>query len=203
MIQWHDIEQGSEEWFALRLGKATASNFGTIMANEGKAFGDPAIQYAQRIAIESVTEKQIETFANDWMQQGKDLEPVARQLYAEQRMLPIEDAGIFVSDCGRFASSPDGLIENGGIEIKSVKYNTHFTILEKGGFDTKYKWQITGQIWLAELDWVDWISYCPLFPENKQLYVFRVVRDEEMITRLQSRLEQFWELVTFYKNLLK
>lgn len=32
---WHDVEQNSEEWELLRLGKATASNFGLIMANEG------------------------------------------------------------------------------------------------------------------------------------------------------------------------
>ncbi|YAX35437.1 hypothetical protein ACCS20_19555 [Klebsiella pneumoniae] len=34
---WHDVEQNGEEWDALRLGKATASNFGLIMANDGKA----------------------------------------------------------------------------------------------------------------------------------------------------------------------
>ena len=33
---WHDVEQNGEEWDALRLGKATASNFGLIMANDGK-----------------------------------------------------------------------------------------------------------------------------------------------------------------------
>ena len=63
----NDIEQGSDEWFQLRMGKITASHFGTIMANYGKAFGNPALQYAMRVAIESKTKRSIETFKNDWM----------------------------------------------------------------------------------------------------------------------------------------
>jgi len=45
-MQWHDVQQGTEEWQQLRCGKATASNFGTFMANDGKAFEDPARRYA-------------------------------------------------------------------------------------------------------------------------------------------------------------
>ncbi|MGG2143636.1 hypothetical protein [Symbiopectobacterium sp. RP] len=33
---WHDIQQNTEEWEALRVGKTTASNFGLIMAKQGK-----------------------------------------------------------------------------------------------------------------------------------------------------------------------
>ena len=33
---WVDIEQNTEEWFNIRLGKATSSNFAKIMANEDK-----------------------------------------------------------------------------------------------------------------------------------------------------------------------
>ena len=39
---WHDVEQNTDEWQALRLGKATASSFVCFMANDGKAFGYPA-----------------------------------------------------------------------------------------------------------------------------------------------------------------
>ena len=49
----HFIEQNTDEWLQLRIGKITASNFGTVMANYGKAFGNPAKDYAMRIAIES------------------------------------------------------------------------------------------------------------------------------------------------------
>ena len=54
---WHDVEQNGEEWDALRLGKATASNFGLIMANDGKAFGEPAKRYALQLALGSLITK--------------------------------------------------------------------------------------------------------------------------------------------------
>jgi hypothetical protein len=203
MICWHDIDQGSDEWYANRLGRATASNFHLIMANEGRAFGEPAKKYAEKIAIESITHRQAEAFTNDWMERGKELEPVARQLYVEKNLESVTNGGMFISDCGRFSCSPDGIVAPGGVEIKCVKYNTHFAVLKSKSYDTGYKWQIHGEIWLGELDWVDFISYCPEFPENKQLYIFRVMRDEEIITRLKSRLEDFWVMVKENKKILE
>ena len=52
-----DVPQNTDEWLQLRLGKATASQFGTFMANEGKAFGDPAKRYALQLALEISTGK--------------------------------------------------------------------------------------------------------------------------------------------------
>ena len=51
-MKWHDVEQNSPEWDALRMGKATASSYPKFMANNGKAFGDPAKRYALQIALE-------------------------------------------------------------------------------------------------------------------------------------------------------
>ena len=39
---FHNVDQNTDAWFDLRLVKITSSNFGTIMANDGKAFGEPA-----------------------------------------------------------------------------------------------------------------------------------------------------------------
>ena len=48
---FHDVIQNTEEWFDLRAGKLTSSSFSKIMANEDKAFGNPAKDYAVRIAL--------------------------------------------------------------------------------------------------------------------------------------------------------
>lgn len=203
------IEQQTEEWFNARLGVITASNFASIMANSIKGkefnasapFGNPAREYAMRIALESVTKERIETFSNEYMERGNELEPIARELYEMETFNDVLSGGFAVNN-GVGASS-DGLVgDRGAIEIKSVIYKTHFKTIESGKYDLKYKWQIQGNIWLYDLDWVDFVSYCPEFPESTRLYVYRVDRDEEMIQRLSERIEEFKGLVSSYKAYL-
>lgn len=196
-----NVEQNTEEWFNLRLGKTTSSHFDTIMANEGKAFGNPAIQYAQKVALEIVTGLRDETtsYSNSYMERGNDLEPVARDLYEMEEMSSVTNGGF--NDCGEYGDSPDGNIgENGCLEIKSVIPNTQWQRLKKGGIDLSYKFQIQGHIWLGEKEWCDFVSYCPEMPESKRLYICRVEKDEDMISRLAIRLGEFRELI---KNNIK
>ena len=195
------IEQNTDEWFELRLGVATASNFAKIMANDGKAFGNPATEYAERLALERVTNKRIPTYKNEYMERGNELEPQARERYEAEYFCQVQDGGFFKE--GWVGCSPDGLLDDGGIEIKSVIYSTHFERLRKGGYDLKYKWQIQGNIWLADLQWMDFVQYCPEFPFDKQLYIFRVERDEEIISKLTARIENFLELIEENVKLLE
>lgn len=196
-----DIEQNTEEWFALRRGKVTASNFGAIMANYGKAFGNPALQYAMRVAIEAKTDRTIETFKNEWMERGLELEDEARQMYSDMTFAEVLNGGFCERD--RFGASSDGLSGEGMIEIKCVKYSTHFERLVKGGFDTSYQWQIRGQMYVYDLPWCDFVSYCPDFPLNKQLYIYRVYRDAEEEEKLIARLNDFVKQVDSYIQILE
>ena len=185
---WKDVEQNSKEWFGLRLGKVTSSNFAKIMANEDKAFGKPALEYAQRTAVESVTHSRLETYSNSFMDRGHEYEPIAIAAYEAETFNKVTNGGFF-SINGQIGDSPDGLVgEDGCIEVKTVIYNQHFKRLEKGGIDTAYKWQIQGHLWVGEREWCDFISYCPEMPESKKLYVHRVERDEDMIERLPARV---------------
>ena len=70
---FHDVEQNSEEWFELRAGRLTSSNMGKVMANYGKAFGNPAKQLASKIAVELITGKPMDSnsFSNAHMERGQ------------------------------------------------------------------------------------------------------------------------------------
>lgn len=197
----YTIEQNTDEWFSLRHGKITASNFGTIMANYGNSFGNPALQYAMRVAIESKTGRSIETFKNDWMDRGIEMEDEARQTYSDMTFTDVLPGGF--AEFERFGASSDGLAGEGLIEIKCPKFNTHFETIRKGGFDTSYQWQIRGQMWLYDRPWCDFVSYCPDFPLNKQLYIFRVTRDMEEEKKLIGRLNEFASKVDEYIKILE
>jgi len=192
-----DIEQNSEEWHLLRLGKVTSSNFGIFMANEDKKmFGDPAKRYALQIALERITQKKTESYSNEHMRRGQEQEPIARMLYEENNFVTVSNGGFF--DCGLYGDSPDGLVNNDGlIEIKSVIAATHYATMKRNSFDPAYMWQLIGHLDCSERDWVDFASYCAEFPEDKQLLVFRLHKNDyvEQINRLRNRRNEFLNLV--------
>lgn len=199
---WHDVEQNGEEWDTLRLGKATASNFGLIMANEGKAFGEPAKRYALQLALEQIKGCKSEFgFSNDHMERGHEQEPIARRLYEEMNFVDVDNGGFF--DHETYGDSPDGLVgQNGLVEIKSVIAATHYSTLTRGSFDPAYRWQLVGHLDCSGRDWVDFISYCSDFPDGKQLIVYRLTAAEceTEIARLRARRKDFLELVADTKR---
>lgn len=194
---FHDIQQNTDEWMALRTGKVTASNFGSFMANGDGAFGDPAKKYALQIALELCTGKKAEIgFSNDHTERGHEQEPIARMLYEDERFETVKNGGFF--DCDNYGDSPDGLIgDDGVIEIKSVIASTHYATLKRESFDPAYKWQLVGHLDCTGRDWVDFVSYCSEFPLNKQLIVYRATRDQfkDELKRLADRRATFIELV--------
>lgn len=194
---FHDVQQNSEAWDALRLGKVTASQASTFMANYGKPFGEPAKRYALQVALERITGKKAEhSFTNDHMERGHEQEPIARMLYEDENFATVLNGGFF--DCGDYGDSPDGRIgESGLIEVKSVIASTHYETLRRGSYDPAYKWQLVSHIDCTGRDWVDFVSYCADFPEGGQLIVYRMNRDAitEELKMLQERRAEFLELV--------
>ena len=197
-----DVEQNSEEWFKLREGKATTSNFSKFMANYGKSFGDPAKKYAFKLAKEQVTGKKAdeESYSNSYMDAGHEWEPVAKDEYEDKTFNIVSNGGFCISE--KFegvGGSPDGLIlkDNGGIEIKSVIDWTQRNTIKRNSFDPGYKWQIFGNIWLCELDYLDFISYGYNYTPGKKLFIHRVERNDYKteIDMNEPRLKDFLKLV--------
>ena len=205
---FYDIEQNSDEWFNLRAGKPTTSNFSKFMANYGKAFGEPAQKYAFKLAKEQVTgvKSDEESYSNSFMDLGHEWEPVARAEYEEQTFNVVSNGGFCESEKYNVGGSPDGLIldSNGGIEIKSVIDWTQRNTIKRGSFDPSYRWQILGNIWLCDLDYVDFISYGYNYTNDKKLFIHRVTKEEYQneIDLIEPRLEQFLELIEQEKKYL-
>ena len=205
---FHDVIQNTDEWFALRLGKPTTSKFNVFMANYGKAFGEPALRYAFKLAKEQITNERDEeqSYSNKHMENGHIWEPVAKYCYEEKTFYTVENGGFCEHEKYNVGGSPDGLINvfNGGIEIKSVIDYTQRTTIKRNSFDPAYKWQLIGNMWLCDLEWIDFISYGYTYTENKKLFTHRLKREDYIkeIEMIEPRLEQFLELIEKEKKYL-
>lgn len=202
IAKWHDVEQNSDEWENLRLGKITSSNFDIIMANYGKAFGESAKKYALKLALERIKNSKSEyNYSNAHMERGHEQEPIARMLYEDLYFTEVTNGGFF--DCGFYGDSPDGLVgDDGFIEIKSVIDTTHYANIKRGTIDPSYKWQVIGHLDCTGREWCDFISYCADFPENTQILVYRMHRHqvEQEIKMLRERREKFNKYVEQIKQ---
>lgn len=197
MIEVFTMPQGSEEWFAARRGIVTASEFATVMA-QGRGGGDSKTRrtYMLKLMGERLTGDPMYHYVNDHMERGHEQEPDARNMYAFQADVEPEPVG-FIKN-GSVGCSPDSLIEHAGIlEIKSKLAHLHLDVLLADCVPSEHVAQIQGQLWVAEREWCDFVSYCPKLP----LFVKRVHRDEAYIARIRKAVDIFeCELVTLMET---
>lgn len=183
-----EIEQGTQEWMDARAGIPTASNFDKIVTADGKP-SKQREKYMYTLAAERIVGKATESYQNDAMARGVEMEAEARALYEILTDRSVVEVGLCYKDEKRLiAASPDGLVgEDGGIEIKCPLSYTHVGYLLDGKLPSEYFQQVQGQLYVTGRKWVDFMSY---FPGLRPLLV-RVERDEKFITALDIELQVF------------
>ena len=80
VIVLDDVEQGSEEWFAARIGIPSASVFDKIIGSQGK-LSTQQQKLIYQLAGERITGEKEESYTNGAMQRGTELEPEARECF--------------------------------------------------------------------------------------------------------------------------
>lgn len=197
MFKFHDVKQNTDEWFQLRSAKLTSSKLGVVMANFGKAFGEPAKKYAINIAMEQITGKPISSsYSNHHMERGHEQEPVACRAYEHENFVDVSNGGFFESDF--IGCSPDGLVfDEGAIEIKCVIPSVHYANVKRQSVDPAYRWQCIGNLKFTGRNWLDFISYCADYPEDKQLFIHRIYKDDfvDEFKAIDERVDKFEILV--------
>ena len=195
------MEQRSEKWHQARRCKATGSNFNILMAKRG--LGKTAETYAQSLIADEIQDTFEEQFTSKAMQNGIDLEPTAIQRYELETLNTITGVG-FLTKGDFIGCSPDGLVANiGGIEVKCPSRDKHISNLLSENCPAEYYDQIQGLIYIANLEWVDFVSYNPHFKEQFQIKIIRVEPDQEWVELFEQRIEEFQELINNYKQILK
>lgn len=185
-----DCEQGSPEWHQARLGTPTASNFKLLYTSQGKP-STSATGYRHTLLAERLMGAPTESYENEWMRRGTELEPEARETYEFVRGVSVRQVGFVLRGDGRVGASPDGLIEDedspGGLEIKCPKAATHIAYLLAGKCPSGYTAQVQGCMYITGAEWWDFMSYYP----GLDPLIVRVERDTEYIRGLEAVLADF------------
>lgn len=189
MIKITDVEQGQPEWFALRAGIPTASNFDKIFTSKGDK-SKSANGYMNTLLAEWMTGAKDSIKQSEWMARGIELEPDARNAYEFIKDCDVEQVGIVFRDKSRLVScSPDGLMEDKGLEIKCPAPGTHVGYLMDQKLPTAYIPQVQGSMWVTGLDSWDFMSYHP----DMKPVIITVERDNKLMTAIDGIMSDFLE----------
>ena len=188
MATFHNIEQRTPEWDALRAGRFTASMASKLVTPTGKA----SIQYKTEIARIIAEQKGLQEpeFIKPtyWMERGINLEAEALAWFEVETDLTVEPIGFVTSDDDLIGASPDGVIKESiskdssstfidyliPLELKCPKPSTHIKYLIDGELPKEYIGQVHFQMALCEAPYAYFASYNPNVPP----LILKVMRDE-------------------------
>lgn len=190
-----DIEQKSDEWFAIRKGKMTASH-GQAIASNGKGLDT----YIVELMSEYYSSGERDYYSNKHMERGNELEDQARTIYELETKNDVEQVG-FIEYNDFAGCSPDGLVgKDGMMEIKCPDDKGHFKTLLNGKSEiaTKYHWQMQMQMLISSRDWCDFVSYNPNF--EKSTFIFRVFKDSDKFIKILQGLESGKKMIKKIKE---
>lgn len=191
-----NFPQRSEEWYKIRIGKITGSDFHTLMGN-----GETKKKLLLKKAVERITGKpQGDELKNSDIQRGVDLEDTARTYYEMETGNTVNQVG-FIQLNEYVGCSPDGLIGMDGIlEIKCPRATTFLSHYLDDSIEKQYYTQIQFNMMITGAKWCDFVRYNEDFP----LYIKRVKADKEYQCRIRERLDEcikeIEEIVNNYKE---
>jgi hypothetical protein len=189
----HEMEQGSDAWFAARLGIPTASEFHRIITSAKGDLSASAGKYAHALVAETLLGRPlVRSPGTPWaMARGKELEPFAIAQYERDNGVEVRRVGFVTTDDGRLGASPDGLIvgQRGGLEVKCLLDDGHVGVFADGpGND--FRQQVQGNLAICELEFWDLYVWHPELPAIQ----IRTLRDEPYIAKMGPALAGFLTL---------
>lgn len=198
------MDQQSEEWFAVRLGKVTASRVADVIARTKTGASASRANYMAELVAERLTGTRAEGFTSPAMQWGTEQEPEARLAYEFRTDATVELVGFIDHPAIEMAgASPDGLVRADGlVEFKCPNTATHIETLLTGAIPDKYETQMLWQMACTGRAWCDFASFDPRLPEEMRLFVKRFDRDDKRIAEMEEQVREFlFELDTTVRRL--
>jgi putative phage-type endonuclease len=187
--------QRTEEWFAARRGKVTASRVIDILPGKS-GYTAARKNYMAELLCERLTGVSAESYQNAAMQWGTDTEPMARSVYEAVTGRMVEEVGFvphpFIDG---FGASPDGLVSDANnnwcVEIKCPNTATHLQTLTTGEIDYKYIVQMHAAMMCTGRRGCYFISYDPRLPEKLSIFIKNVLYDINIAELIDFEVHKF------------
>lgn len=188
-----ELIQGSEAWLRARCGSLGASAIHEVMARTKSGYGASRANVMARLIVERLTGEPQDTYTNEAMRRGTEMEPVARAAYEFRQDIEVAICGLYRHPSIAWThASPDGLIgDDGLIEIKCPHTATHIDTLLSGEIADKYVKQMQWQMRCADRAWCDFVSFDDRLPERLQLFSRRIRRDDKLIAEMEAEVSKF------------
>jgi hypothetical protein len=198
-----DIEQGTQEWFDLKLGIPSASCFGYIVTSKGEK-SKSWDKYMDKLVNEKITRRRSKQWELSAFNRGKEMEPESRDTWELKHRKEITQvAFVFKDERKLFGCSPDGLVDwDGGaivegFETKDAIPRIQYERLLAGVLPTIHHRQVQGSLYVCEAERWHFRSYC----SGMRPMDIVVERDEKFIKKLADQLEVFcYELQTLVEK---
>jgi putative phage-type endonuclease len=202
---YKSIEQGTDEWLHVRLGKVTASGVADVLAKTKTGTSTSRGNYLIKLAIQRVTGQIEESYTNDAMQWGIDNEAQARVAYEIASNCFVDQIAFVDHPTIKwFGASPDGLVDsNGLVEIKCPNSATHWEYFKTKTPPKKYYIQMQAQMACTSREWCDFVSFDPRMPERSRLLIVRVPRSNDFISDMENEIKEFLNEVEAEVNLME
>jgi hypothetical protein len=185
MIEVFHCQQSGPEWLALRRGLVTASKMATVLA---KGEGKTRRRYVMELAAERCGAAPAESYSNNHMERGHLFEADARNEYAFLRDIDVAEVGFIKNGETETGCSPDGLLGTRGLlEIKTKLPHLQMEALLAGVIPAEHVAQVQAQMWIAEREFVDFVSYWP----GLRPLIVTAHRDERYINDLVKAVAVF------------
>jgi putative phage-type endonuclease len=187
------IEQRSDEWFAARIGKVTASKVADVLAKTQSGYAASRANYMAQLVCERLTGQKADSFTSGPIQWGIETEPLARAAYEAYADVLVDEVGFVPHPSIIMAgASPDGLVgDDGLLEIKCPNTATHIETLLSQAVPNKYNTQMQFQMACTNRSWCDFVSFDNRLPEELQLFVKRIPRDNMYIRLMEEEIIKF------------
>lgn len=201
MRVFSDIEQGTPEWAALRVGIPTASQLSKVITPKTRKPSSQRESFIDELLAERLMKHPAGFDGTGFTDRGIALEAEARAWYELVADQDVERVGFVMHDRLDFGCSPDGLVgESGGVEFKCPSPKVHAGYLRRPSqLVGAHELQAQGCMLATGRLWWDLVSYHPEMPP----VVVRVERDEDLMRTLERELSDLLESLRLSASAIK